>query len=413
MQVEEDETRGHDHLRIPRRSLSGQRVVAKVLHRPRAAEEAVAVARVALGHVAERDQQQQQAVAAAVGLFRQGIAVLQIVCFAALLPVGVWFKAAGRLGGFGVALLSLLRLVGAGCLLAAVHAQEDAQGLFAGVLVCESFGILVLFFLLLEMMERLNHFAQVIPTFIFTLPQIITWTCIGVSIAGFVSTNQVDDALAPTPFSQSGTAITALLFVFEVSMFMYMFFLKHGDGRRGLDMVPPEEAPQFHCLVICLPLLGLRLLYAVLYAVRADDDGDDMYNAVTGSPTVYLIFTALPEIGVVAASLWAVLHIRVVGLDEMAGRGFFQTIGRLTERRARSKSPAGTPEGRRRRKSTADEDASEEDPERGRGGGDRHYDPLAVHGGASRVARSSTHGSRLAREKAGPDPQLTTPPDLH
>ncbi|KAK8085456.1 hypothetical protein PG997_006727 [Apiospora hydei] len=339
----------------------------------------------ALGDVAERDQQQ----AVVVGMFRQGIAVLQIVCFAAFLPVGVWFKAAGRLGGFGVALLSLLRLVGAGCLLAAVHAQEDAQGLFTGVLVCESFGILVLFFLLLEMMERLNHFAQVIPTFLFTLPQIITWTCIGVSIAGFVSTNQVDDPLAPTSFSQSGTAITALLFVFEASMFMYMFFLKHGDGRRGLDLVPPEEAPQFHCLVICLPLLGLRLLYALLYAVRADDDGDDMYNAVTGSPTVYLVFTALPEIGVVAACVWAVLHIRVVGLDEMAGRGFFRTIGRLTERRARSKSPAGTPE-RRRRKSTADEDASEEDPERGRGG-DRHYDPLAVHGGASRVARSSTH----------------------
>ncbi|KAK8044436.1 hypothetical protein PG993_004460 [Apiospora rasikravindrae] len=322
--------------------------------------------------VAERDQQQ-----AVVGMFREGIAVLQIVCFAAFLPVGVWFKIAGRVGGFGVALLSLLRLVGAGCLLAAVHAQEDAQGLFAGVLVCESFGILVLFFLLLEMMERLNHFAEVIPTFIFTLPQIITWTCIGVSIAGIVSTNQVDDPLAPTPFSQAGTAITALLFVFEVCMFMYMFFLKHKhrDGRRGLDMVPPEEAPQFHCLVISLPLLGLRLLYAVLYVVTEDDN---MYNAVTGSPTVYLIFTALPEIGIIVASIWAVLHIRVIGQDEMAGRGFFRTIGRLTERRSRSKSPAGSPETIR-----STDDANEEDPESGRGG-DRHYDPLAVHGGASR-----------------------------
>ncbi|KAK7932259.1 hypothetical protein PG985_002971 [Apiospora marii] len=265
--------------------------------------------------------------------FRDGIAILQVVAFTCFLPAGLWFKATGRLGWFGVTFLSLFRLVGAGCMLAAINARE-ADGLWAGVLVCESFGILVLFFLLLEMLERLNHFAEVIPTFIFMLPQIVTWACIGISIAGYVSITGNDDPLAPTPFSQSGTAITTLLFAFEVAMFLYMFLVRH-DGRRGLDMVPPEEAPQFHCLVLCLPLLGLRLLYALLFTITEDD----MYSAVSGSPTVYLIFTALPEIAIMASCIWTVLHIRIIGKDEMAGRGFFRTIGRLTERRSRSKSP--------------------------------------------------------------------------
>lgn len=168
------------------------------------------------------------------------------------------------------------------------------------------------------------------------LPQIVTWACIGISIAGYVSISGNDDPLAPTPFSQSGTAITTLLFAFEVAMFLYMFLIPH-NGRRGLDMVPPEEAPQFHCLVLCLPLLGLRLLYALLYTVTEDDT----YSPISGSPVVYLIFTTLPEIAIIASCIWAVLHIRVIGKDEMAGRGFFRTIGRLTERRSRNKSPTG------------------------------------------------------------------------
>ncbi|KAK8069990.1 hypothetical protein PG994_006606 [Apiospora phragmitis] len=300
--------------------------------------------------------------------FRDGIAILQVVCFAAFLPVGVWFKAAGRLGWVGVTALSLFRLVGAGCMLATINAQEDAEGLWAGVLVCESFGFLVLFFLLLEMMERLNHFAEVVPGFIFMLPQIITWACIGVTIAGLFSISRADDPLAPTPFSQAGTAVTALLFVFEVATFLYMFLLPQ-SGRRGLDTVPPEEAPLFHCLVIGLPLLGLRLLYTLLYAVT----GDETYSSIAGSATVYLIFTALPEIGIVTAAVWAVLHIRVIGPDEMAGRGFFRTIGRLAERRSRSKSPDGAAERRRH------SNVIEEDPRLS--GVDTHYDPLAVQRG--------------------------------
>lgn len=118
--------------------MPGQRLVAQVLHRAGVEPAQDRTAGMALGQVG----------------FRDGIAILQVVVFTAFLPAGLWFKATGRLGWFGVTFLSLFRLVGASCLLAAINAKE-ADGLWAGVLVCESFGILVLFFLLLEMLERL------------------------------------------------------------------------------------------------------------------------------------------------------------------------------------------------------------------------------------------------------------------
>lgn len=48
---------------------------------------------------------------------------------------------------------SLLRLIGAGCMLGTV--KKDSHSLWAGVLVCESLGVLLLIFTLLEMMERM------------------------------------------------------------------------------------------------------------------------------------------------------------------------------------------------------------------------------------------------------------------
>ena len=86
--------------------------------------------------------------------YREGIAILQVIVFAFFLPAGIWFKASGRLGWFGITFISLIRIIGASCMLATINAK-DTGGLWTGVMVCESFGILTLFFLLLEMLERL------------------------------------------------------------------------------------------------------------------------------------------------------------------------------------------------------------------------------------------------------------------
>ncbi|KAK8014829.1 hypothetical protein PG990_008125 [Apiospora arundinis] len=283
--------------------------------------------------------------------YRDGIAILQVIVFACSLPIGTWFKITGRLGWYGITLISIIRLIGASCMLATIGAK-DADGLWTVILVCESFGILVLFFLLLEILERLNHFAKLVPRAVLLTPHLIVWACIAVSIAGFVSTSLSDDPLAPNPLSQAGTAVTTLLFVFEAALFLYMFFAPHMQNRHGgsddgsrriFDLVPDDEELPIHCLVICLPLLGLRVLYSLLFIVTEDQEA---YSPIAGSPTLYLIFTALVEIAVVATCIWTVMHIPVLGQDARGAQGVSGMIGRLMGKRPEAKSGSGDIEGR-------------------------------------------------------------------
>ncbi|KAK6850978.1 hypothetical protein PG987_000612 [Apiospora arundinis] len=266
--------------------------------------------------------------------YRDGIAILQVIVFACSLPIGIWFKITGRLGWYGITLISSIRLIGASCMLATIGAK-DADGLWTAILVCESFGILVLFFLLLEMLERLNHFAKLVPRAVLLTPHIIVWACVAVSIAG-----------------QAGTAVTTLLFVFEAALFLYMFFAPHMQNRHGgsddgsrriFDLVPDDEELPIHCLVICLPLLGLRVLYSLLFIVTEDQEA---YSPIAGSPTLYLIFTALVEIAVVATCIWTVMHIPVLGQDARGAQGVSGMIGRLMGKRPEAKSGSGDIEGR-------------------------------------------------------------------
>ena len=85
--------------------------------------------------------------------FRDGIAIAQVILFSISLLCAYYFRRTGRIGGFCIAVFSLLRLIGAGCMLGTV--TKDSKGLWAGVFVCESLGALLLIFTLLEMMEKM------------------------------------------------------------------------------------------------------------------------------------------------------------------------------------------------------------------------------------------------------------------
>lgn len=85
--------------------------------------------------------------------FRHGIAAAQIVLFSASLLYAYSFRQTRRIGWFTIGAFSIIRLVGAGCLLGTIN--KDSDGLWAGVFVCESLGILLLIFTLLEMLERM------------------------------------------------------------------------------------------------------------------------------------------------------------------------------------------------------------------------------------------------------------------
>ena len=85
--------------------------------------------------------------------FRDGIAVAQVILFSVSFLYAVHFRWTRRIGWFCIGVFSILRLVGAGCMLGTV--KKDSDDLWAGVFVCESLGIILLIFTLLEMLERM------------------------------------------------------------------------------------------------------------------------------------------------------------------------------------------------------------------------------------------------------------------
>jgi len=75
--------------------------------------------------------------------YRDGIAPAHIVAFSLPLLFAVYFKYTGRIGWF---------CIGATCKLAAIN--SGSRDLSAAMFVCESLGMILIIFLLLEMLER-------------------------------------------------------------------------------------------------------------------------------------------------------------------------------------------------------------------------------------------------------------------
>jgi hypothetical protein len=89
--------------------------------------------------------------------YRDGIAVVQVIAFSLSLLFGVYFRYAHQIGWFCISVFSLFRLIGASCMLGTI--RKDSDGLWAGVFVCESLGMILIIFLLLEILERVYVFS--------------------------------------------------------------------------------------------------------------------------------------------------------------------------------------------------------------------------------------------------------------
>jgi hypothetical protein len=85
--------------------------------------------------------------------YRDGIAIAQVILFAFSFFAAVQLRRTQRMSWFTIGGFSLIRTVGAGCMLGTIN--KDTNGLWAGVFVCESLGILLLIFTLWEMMEKM------------------------------------------------------------------------------------------------------------------------------------------------------------------------------------------------------------------------------------------------------------------
>lgn len=86
--------------------------------------------------------------------YRDGIAAGQIVAFSFPLMFAFHFRWRRQIGWFCIGVFTLLRIIGAGCKLATIN--HDTQGLRAAIFVCESLGMILIIFMLLELLERMS-----------------------------------------------------------------------------------------------------------------------------------------------------------------------------------------------------------------------------------------------------------------
>ncbi|KAK8058590.1 hypothetical protein PG994_009038 [Apiospora phragmitis] len=163
--------------------------------------------------------------------FRHGIAVAQVTLFAASLASGVYLFGHKRLGTprrngwFCIAVFSVFRLVGAGCMLGTLANDDD--NVWAGVFVCESFGMVLIAFLLLELMHRANNAVPTIDPRAFYVPQLLTWADLGLAIAGFASAARREHPLAPTSLTRASFGLYTALYLWIGGMACLLSF-----GRR-------------------------------------------------------------------------------------------------------------------------------------------------------------------------------------
>ncbi|KAB8238394.1 hypothetical protein ETB97_012287 [Aspergillus alliaceus] len=244
--------------------------------------------------------------------YRDGIAVAQLVCFSAALLAAVHFRWTRRIGWFCIGVLALFRLIGAGCMLGTIN--KDTDGLWAGVFVCESLGVLLIIFLLLEMLERINNVVPVARRFVFIVPQVITWIDIGISIGGFVAVKQKEHGqLLPTPYSRAGIAILFVIYLWMAGTFVW-FWLRRAD-------YPAIERRTVNCVALCVPILAIRIVYSLIFIITADMT----WNAVKGDSTAYLIMTMLPEVAIVA--LTSVTIMKIPSLTQEKGTEAYDDRG--------------------------------------------------------------------------------------
>ncbi|KAL8834094.1 MAG: hypothetical protein Q9170_003930 [Blastenia crenularia] len=229
------------------------------------------------------------------GIFRywDGIATAQIVLFSVSLIYAYHFRQTRRIGWFYIGAFSIIRLVGAGCKLGTIN--KDSDGLWAGVFVCESLGILLLIFTLLEMLETINNINSIAHKWAFLVPQILTWIDIAISIGGFVTVSKKDsNQLLPTAWSRASTGVMALIFVYTAGVAAY-FWIQRQQFTK-------EEYRLATCVGVCVPLLCIRVLYSVIFVIT----GDMTWNAVKGNPTAYLLMTFSPEVAFIAVCTFVI-----------------------------------------------------------------------------------------------------------
>ncbi|TEA19249.1 hypothetical protein C8034_v010334 [Colletotrichum sidae] len=197
------------------------------------------------------------------------------------------------MGWFGISFISTTRVVGAGCMLGTV--VNDSRGLWATIFVCESLGLVLVTFVLLDLLKRVNNFVKVLTPWHFRIPELICWAGLAISIADYIlASKKTENAMAPGSLTKAGVGLFAALYFGGVLLFLYLV-------QKWKD-VPEGERRALVGFAACFPFMVVRISYTIAYV----STGEKRFSAVNGDTTIYLFMTMLMEVAILTVVVWTI-----------------------------------------------------------------------------------------------------------
>ncbi|EQB59102.1 hypothetical protein CGLO_00559 [Colletotrichum gloeosporioides Cg-14] len=240
--------------------------------------------------------------------FRDGVAIAQIAVFSVFLVFGILFKFQKRMGWFGISFISTIRIVGAGCMLGTMF--NSSTGLWATIFVCESLGLVLLTFELLDLLKRVNHFVQVLTPWHFRIPELICWAGLAISIADYVvASKKKENAMAPGSLTKAGVGLFAALYFWGVLLYVWL--------AQKWKLVPEGEKRSMIGFGASFPFMVVRIAYTISYV----STGDDKFSAVKGDTATYLGMTVLMEFAILGVVVWTIMGLERLHMHEKVGQG--------------------------------------------------------------------------------------------
>ncbi|TXB96039.1 hypothetical protein FocTR4_00016738 [Fusarium oxysporum f. sp. cubense] len=209
---------------------------------------------------------------------RDGIAAAQVPIFAVFFLFGIFFGIRKKDGWISVALFSSIRIAGASCLLAAFI--TGSSSVWAAASVLES-----------------NAHLQVLTDWHFRIPELICWAGVGVSVADYIGGRYREDLMAPSSLSRVSVGLFAALFAWTALLFLRLV--------RKWNLL---STTQRRCMIgvgAALPFMTARTIHSLIYTITAKET----FSSVSGSGVIYLFMTMLPEVGVLASVVWAMMGL--------------------------------------------------------------------------------------------------------
>jgi uncharacterized membrane protein (DUF485 family) len=241
---------------------------------------------------------------------REALYIVEIIYYVPALLVTLYVtKKHGygrQLGWIYLVILGLLRLIGAGTGIAAIH--DPTEGLIECSTITFSVGLSPLLLALLGILKRLSEGmkGQGIPPKIFRLSHIPI--IVGLVLAITAGTKEYDPNPSTRNDGYTYAKIAIMLFLAGYLILVAITLITFGKQRHILE----GERRLAVAALISLPFIAVRLIYSIITAFDHDASAFSIVSTSKTAVIVQSIMSTLMEFIVVGIYLAAGLFVRVI-----------------------------------------------------------------------------------------------------